>query len=1039
MRISCKKAASLLLVLTMLVSLFSVSPSYGYSNDEWFQEHFTEVNQMGSFKTDSVDFYAAPVDAPDDKLTLAGDDLPASVTVRYQFREDSGAQWYIVDQESLPQYSQYRYVSVDDIVLAESTDSLDFINAASISEITEIPARYSVRRLSAAATLPNPPASPATSAPDGLVMEKAVTQDGDGYKIMLEAYVTGNVTVQHTTKPLDIVLVIDQSGSMEFDLESYSYNPVYSFSTDVSYYVNNNSEHTEVEYCSYCGGWTDGCYDFWGHHRGNAYVPMTSAEDSDTAHTQFYTRSTSSQKRLDALTDALDGFIESVESKATGPDGVAGTDDDVDHRIAVVGFSSNGFNNTELLTGVTLSESNPIKDSNASYYPDGKAHNGIPYGSITKAQYQNALQDVSEASGRKSVENAVAALTAHGGTNTLDGLDMACQILENDTKKNEERNKVVILFTDGETNSSRSEVVNKAYTIKNTYMATVYSIGIFEGANGSLSSHTANINDNNTLMHAISSNYPDAQYITAGYNRGYKPGNRNPDLKEGESYYLSADDSQALNAIFVSIEKQIGAETLNLGKETVVKDIVTEYFTLPEDKSNIAVQTYACIGYENGEPLWSDSGSAVAGANILVDSQNSTVSVSGFDFKANYVSETGRDEADDTKAGDFRGRKLAITFTVSVKDGFLGGNNVPTNGEGSGIFANKDETEATGCFRVPTVNVPIKAPELKAADKNIYLGGEAPDVDALYTMNISETQAWKTAYVNLDPARLADESLTISNTEDTENIEITASVTPKYNGKGADCGTANSADGKTASAKANVYVFKPVLTFQDSWVYYGDTAPENYDVNKVSEVWKHGNTVSEEVEMFGTKPDLSLDCVIGSDAVKDGIIAVKQDFPVRVTVKIGQRDITEYTVFAHMPCDFDCGFNQNTEQFLVHVKTCSLTVKKSGGKGDEPYIFYIFKDGMKYTETTVAGDSSVTIYELPVGTYTVEEDGNWSWRYEARFSKGDSAALSSGEDAAEIICVNRSRTEQWLDSFSTVVTNIFGTKNDAQRGVGDNG
>lgn len=1039
MRISRKKTISLLMILITILSLFSVSASYGYPNDEWFREHFNEINQTGYFKTDSVDFYADPTNEPDDKVTLSGDGLPESVTVQYKFRADSGAEWYTVDKDSLSKYSEYCYVSVDDIVLAGGTDACNFINAASITENSEPSVLYAARRMSAAAALPNPPASPETSSPDGLVMDKAVTQDGDGFKIMLEAYTTGNVTVQHTTKPLDIILVIDQSGSMEYDLKSYKYNSVYSLSTDSAYYVKNNGGYTRVEYCSYCDGWTDGCYNFFGHYRGNEYVPMTSANDTDIAHTQFYTRSESVQKRLDALTDALNGFIESVESKAAGSDGIAGTDDDVDHRIAVVGFSSNGFNNTELLTGVTLSESNPIKDSNASYYPDGKAHNGVQYGNITKAQYQNALQDVSEASGRQSVENAVAALTAHGGTNTLDGLDMACQILENDTRKDEGRNKVVILFTDGETNSSRSKVVSSAYSIKHTYKATVYSIGIFEGANGSLSSHTTNINDNNTLMHAISSNFPDAEYITSGNNRGYKPGDTNPDLKEGESYYLSADDAQALNDIFVSIDKQIGAETLNLGKETVVKDIVTEYFQLPEDVSGISVQTYDCIGYDKGEPLWSDNGTAVTDINILVDSKNSTVSVSGFDFKANYVSETGRDESDDTKSGDFRGRKLVITFTVTAKDGFLGGNNVPTNGSDSGIYANNDETEATGYFRVPTVNVPVKEPELKASDNNIYLGGEVPDIDELYTVNVSETETWKTAYVNLGEAKLADESLTISNTEDTENIEITVTVTPKYSGSGADCGNVNSADGKMAGTKANIYVFKPVLTFKDSVAYYGDTAPESYDANKVSEAWKHGNTSSAQVDMFGTKPDLSLDFAIGSSAVKDGKIAVKKDFPVTVTVKIGESDITEYTVFEHTPCTFDCGFDNNTEQFLIHVKTCSLTVKKSGGKSDEPYVFNIYKDGKKYTEMTVAGDSSVTLYELPVGTYTAEEDGNWSWRYEASFSKGDSAALSGRESSAEIICVNRSSTEQWLNGFSTVVKNIFGTENKAEKGVGGNG
>ncbi|MDD6095830.1 MAG: VWA domain-containing protein [Clostridia bacterium] len=916
----------------------------------------------------------------------------------------------------------------------EALGAVNFTNAAYIPESAECAVHFAARRMAAAQAPPDPPAFPETSSPDGLVMNKTVSQDTDGYRIMLEAYTTGNVTVQHTTKPLDIVLVIDQSGSMGYDMKSYQYTPVYSLSTNMSYYVQDDGEYIEVEYCSYCNGWTDGCYSFFGHYKGNEYVPMTSVDDSDNSHSQFFTRSESTQKRLDALTQALNGFVESVENKAKGPDETAGTDDDVNNRIAVVGFSSDGFSNTELLTGIEISETNPIKDSNTSYYPDSKAHNGVQYGSITAAQYENALQDVSVESGRQSVANAISALTAHGGTYTLDGLDMASSILENDTKKDEDRNKVVVLFTDGETNSSRSGVVNKAYSIKHDCNATVYTIGIFEGADGSLSSHKGNINDNNTLMHGISSNYPDARYVTSGYQRGYVSGYPNPDLKEGESYYLSADDAEALNEIFESIDKQIGAQTLALGRETVIQDEVTEYFCLPENGSDIEVVTYDCEGYENGEPLWSENGTVLEDSSVVLEPETRTVSVSGFDFQANYVSETGRCETDDTLAGDFRGRKIVVSFTVSVREGFFGGNNVPTNGDGSGIYADIFETEPTGLFRVPNVNVPIKAPVCAGVDKNIYLGGEIPSPAELINIKTTETEPWQTAYVSMGDVRFADESLSVGNTADTENIEINISVSPVYNGNGADCGDINSADGITESAFANVYVFSPVLNFKDSVEYYGDTAPDSYGENLVSETWKHGNTLSDDVQMFGRKPVLTLEYTAEENAVKDGKIAVKQDFPVCVTAKIGETDITEYTVWEHTPCDDECGFEPASETFLVHVKTCTLTVTKNGGKSDEPYLFRIYKDGTAYTQVTANGGSSVTVCELPVGNYTVEEDGNWSWRYDAEFPEGNTAVLSKERNTAEIICKNLSKTDQWHNSFSAVVKNSFGVNNDADKG-----
>jgi len=58
-----------------------------------------------------------------------------------------------------------------------------------------------------------PPSTPKTA--DGLTLNKTATSNGDGtYKLTLEAYTTGDVTTTETTIPTDLVLVLDQSGSM---------------------------------------------------------------------------------------------------------------------------------------------------------------------------------------------------------------------------------------------------------------------------------------------------------------------------------------------------------------------------------------------------------------------------------------------------------------------------------------------------------------------------------------------------------------------------------------------------------------------------------------------------------------------------------------------------------------------------------------------------------------------------------------------------------------------------------------------------------
>lgn len=73
-----------------------------------------------------------------------------------------------------------------------------------------------------------PGAAMAAGEDDGgrMVVDKTATLEDDGtYTINLSAYATGQTTTEtiKTGKPLDIVLVLDQSGSMADSITSYSY------------------------------------------------------------------------------------------------------------------------------------------------------------------------------------------------------------------------------------------------------------------------------------------------------------------------------------------------------------------------------------------------------------------------------------------------------------------------------------------------------------------------------------------------------------------------------------------------------------------------------------------------------------------------------------------------------------------------------------------------------------------------------------------------------------------------------------------------
>ena len=142
-----------------------------------------------------------------------------------------------------------------------------------------------------AADTPAGGASQQTS--DKLTMTKTVTpvpnEDGT-YTVRLESYATGEVKNTTTTEPLDIVLLLDVSGSMKdpFTESSESYQAVYELSNRNVYYVKDgNNNYKKVTYCSTCEQWTNNCKNrLIGHRKGTAFNPKTS--ESDTTGTQFY-------------------------------------------------------------------------------------------------------------------------------------------------------------------------------------------------------------------------------------------------------------------------------------------------------------------------------------------------------------------------------------------------------------------------------------------------------------------------------------------------------------------------------------------------------------------------------------------------------------------------------------------------------------------------------------------------------------------------------------------------------------------------------
>ena len=492
----------------------------------------------------------------------------------------------------------------------------------------------------------------------GLELRKAY-DPGTG-QLTLEAYATGSTTTTTSTEPVDIVLVLDVSGSMDDPISSSrTYNPVYSVSSNGTYYYQDaNGQYQRAYYCDgnnwytqkdyHDPGWyTEDHQSNYGNclgETGARLTPKTSASDADTGHTQFYEYG--QLTKIDALKSAVNGFIDSVAAKSA------------DSQIAIVKFAGDKTN----------------KVGNDTYR-DGKY-------TYNYSQIVRNLTTV-DATGAGALKTAVSALRAAGATAADFGMEHAQTIITG--AANDGRKKVVVMFTDGEPNHDNgfdSEVANDAISASkamkdNGNGATVYTIGCF----------SQNYDENTNVgkyMRYVSSNYPNAASMT------------NAGTKASDNFYKTVGSTADLDTIFQEISQTAGGATLTLGSETVLRDVVSEYFNLPENAAdNITAKSYSCTGFDaNGAPIWNETPDQGTDYRVIVDGK--TINVTGFDYSENWV---GKDE---TTGVVHPGKKLVVT--IPIVDNGTGMGTVPTNGTDSAVY--DKEGKLVCAFAQPTAYFP---------------------------------------------------------------------------------------------------------------------------------------------------------------------------------------------------------------------------------------------------------------------------------------------------------------------------------------------
>ena len=512
-----------------------------------------------------------------------------------------------------------------------------------------------------------------TNQSDGVVMRKTAMLHEENGKpdgtvdVIIEAYTTGVVTQTTTSVPTDIVLVLDVSGSMDDVLSSTtetvttyseangsswssgfgsSRKTYYGFqSASTTYYVNIgtsaaphyvsvrrvNPDSNNCYYYSYADE-NDRTVYVYPKLRNN----LNPNRSNDYSVVQFYTQRvstnvTSSVTCMEALKMSVNAFIEATHQKnaqiAQENPALQGTAlEALQHRIAIVKFADDSYYGGS----ASLAEGN------------NKNTSGYNYSQVVKNL------TVANGTGHEALISAINALDAGGATSIDYGLTLAQMVLAPNNTGTAQRNKVVLVFSDGEPNHSNgfdtnvaNTAINLAKNIKQT--AKVYSISV--APNTDVNNTTTNLNK---FFHYVSSNYPNASNLTTPGANG----------NSSAGYYMVPSSSESLEMIFQAIAQQIESPTIELGESAEVVETMSTFFTIPDGTNSVSL--YKSDRVKNADGTWSWS-EAIPDTGLSCTVQGKTVQVHGFDYDENYVSDTAR-----TKNGrDYYGTALIIKINAT--------------------------------------------------------------------------------------------------------------------------------------------------------------------------------------------------------------------------------------------------------------------------------------------------------------------------------------------------------------------------------------
>ena len=495
---------------------------------------------------------------------------------------------------------------------------------------------------------------------NGAYLVKSATKDGDTYQIQLESWVTGKVEQTTGSAPLDIVLVLDQSGSMA---ENGKLSSLKKAVSDFVAAINEDAAAHDVEHRIAIVGFASNGDDSW---------------DSDGKWENTGLFVGGELKKY--ITYTSSGYYE-----VYGPDqnntyyimqsGLFGN-----HAVKVSynsqkaswGYWKNHLFYEEWVAVTPRENEHDADNSHTQFYEWRK---GGSQG-LTGQDYKDALVLSTD----NSIDTAISNLSASGATRASYGMEMANNVFENnDLRKGSSR--VVVFFTDGEPGqygyetSEAGRAIAQAHTTKNTHDANVFSVGMFD------KKPSTNIGN---FMNYVSSNYPNANATSNWLGKWTITSGNSADTK----YYMTVENDN-LSDVFQTISGSILNPSVEADGETVLTDTLSEYFDfdgVTVENGTVTGVTVKKVAYQ-GSGTWANNGEDIT-SDVTVHLNGKAVTVSGFDYsnKDNVVTDTPS------------GYKLVVTFNVkpdtSYKDWDASGE-YETNKDNATLAKDGEEPFAT--------------------------------------------------------------------------------------------------------------------------------------------------------------------------------------------------------------------------------------------------------------------------------------------------------------------------------------------------------